>query len=57
LTNENGWGGDQPWVLGTLIYKGVILKDGEEWFEPVLNTLTQYFLFAPLKLCRQKNYS
>jgi hypothetical protein len=33
-------GQNQPWVLGTLIYKAVKLERREDWFEPILNTHT-----------------
>jgi len=33
-------GQNWPWVFGTLIYEGVNLERGEDWFEPFLNIHT-----------------
>jgi len=41
-----GRGGDQPSGLGTLIYEaGRVRKEGEDWFEPVLNLLAPELFF------------
>jgi hypothetical protein len=37
---RGGEGGNRPWVLRILIYVGVMLERGEDWFEPALNIVT-----------------
>ena len=60
--SNNVWGRggqNRPWVIETL--RSSEVREGEDWFEPVVNiptplfyTLIPVFLFAPLQLNRQK---